>query len=85
MNFHQKVSLERIFESKSKQVSVAQSVAKGSIWQLDLKEHEMKIYHKVSLASTENAPSSALPSSGKAPSSGQNPASQQFLFSKSSQ
>ena len=34
---------------------------------------------------TDNAPSSALPSSGKAPSSGQNSASRPFLFSKSSQ
>ena len=49
MNIHHKVTLQSIFESKSKQVSVAQSVAKGSIWQLDLKEHEMKIHHKVSL------------------------------------
>ena len=31
---------------------------------------------------TDNAPSSALPSSGKAPSSGQNPASDHFYLAK---
>ena len=51
MNIHRKFSLQSIFESKSEQVSVARCVAKGSIWQLDLKAHEMIIHRVTARAS----------------------------------